>query len=79
MIRAEDELEAAALSLPRSERARLAERLLASLDDDSEIEQAWAEEVRQRLEQYRTGKIKTVPAAEVHEEARRRLKASRGS
>jgi len=40
---AAEELGAAALSLSRSERARLAERLIASLDEDAEIEQAWRE------------------------------------
>jgi hypothetical protein len=35
-----DELEAAALELPAEERARLAERLIASLGADDEIEGA---------------------------------------
>jgi putative addiction module component (TIGR02574 family) len=69
-----DELEAAALGLPRSERARLAERLLSSLDDDAAVEAAWAEEVKSRLERYRAGALEAVPARDVHEEARRRLK-----
>lgn len=42
-------LESAALLLPPEERARLAERLLASLDIDPEIEAAWAAEVEKRL------------------------------
>jgi putative addiction module component (TIGR02574 family) len=68
-----DELEAMALGLPRSERARLAERLLSSLDEDATVDQAWAAEGRRRLEQYRAGKLEAVSAASVHEEARRRL------
>jgi putative addiction module component (TIGR02574 family) len=68
-----DDLAAAALALPRSERARLAERLLASLDDDAGVEEAWAQEVQRRLDLYRAGTLDTVPAAVVHEEARRRL------
>lgn len=68
-----EQLEAAALSLPRSERARLAERLLASLDEDPDVDAAWREEVRRRIEQYRAGEIKSVPADEVFEEARKRL------
>lgn len=73
MISPVEQLEAAALALPAQERARLAERLLASLDEDSEIEQAWAEEVRRRLEQFRAGEIAAVAAEDVFAEARRRL------
>lgn len=68
-----EELEAAALSLPRAERARLAERLLASLDDEAEVEEAWRDEVRRRLEAYRKGAVEAVPARKVLEEARDRL------
>lgn len=67
-----EELEEAVLSLPRGERARLAERLIASLDEDAEIEQAWAVEVRRRLEAYRKGEIEAVPVEDVLIEARRR-------
>ena len=35
-------LESEALKLTPSERAALAQRLLASLEEDSEIEEAWA-------------------------------------
>lgn len=68
-----EELEAAALSLPRAARARLAERLLASLDEEAEVEEAWREEVRRRLEAYRSGEMESVPAERVLEEARDRL------
>jgi putative addiction module component (TIGR02574 family) len=67
-------LEAAALSLPRSERARLAERLIASLDEDSEVEQAWAAEIRRRLDALDGGEVELIPAEEVLAEARRRIK-----
>jgi len=68
-----EELEAIALSLSRSERARLAERLLASLDDEAEVEEAWRDEVRRRLKAYRNGELESVSAEEVLEEARDRL------
>lgn len=45
MSSASEELEAAVLSLPGGERARLAQRLLASLDEDLVVEEAWAAEV----------------------------------
>ncbi len=41
-------LEAEALRLSNQERARLVERLIASLDTDSDIEDAWAAEVERR-------------------------------
>lgn len=66
------ELEAAALALPESERARLAEKLLASLDRDPEIEEAGAQEIRERLERYRNGEAEMHPAESVLEEARER-------
>ena len=51
-----DQLEAEILKLPRSIRARLAERLLSSLDDDSEIEEAWVAEAEFRYQRYLEGK-----------------------
>ena len=41
-------LEAEALSLPKAERSRLLDRLLASLAHDAEWEEAWAEEADRR-------------------------------
>lgn len=54
-----DALESAALQLPRGDRARLTERLLASLDEDSRSEQAWADEIAERLRAYRAGEMRT--------------------
>ena len=65
-----DMLEAAVLSLPQSERARLAATLLASLDQDPRIEEAWVAEVRERIAAYDRGEIKAVPADEVLARAR---------
>lgn len=41
-------LEAAALQLTPADRARLVERLIATLDADPEVEEAWAAEVERR-------------------------------
>ena len=41
-------LEAAALQLTPADRARLVDRLIATLDGDSEVEEAWAAEVERR-------------------------------
>lgn len=67
------ELEAAVLSLPKDERARLAERLIASLDEDPEVEAAWAAEIRSRLDAIDRGDIELIPAEDVVAEARRRI------
>lgn len=79
MSRPLEQLEAEALNLPPSDRARLAQRLLASLDDEEaedpqEVERAWEEEIRRRLNAYHTGEVQTVPASEVLARARARLR-----
>lgn len=66
-----EELEVAALSLPRAERARIAERMLARLDDEAEVEETWRDEVRRRLEAYHRGQMEAVSASEVLEEGDR--------
>jgi putative addiction module component (TIGR02574 family) len=65
-----DELNAAVLSLPGAERARLAARLLASLDEDAETEAAWISEVRERMAAYGRGDIEAVAAEDVLTKAR---------
>ncbi len=66
-----DDLHAAVLSLPEAERARLAARILASLDEDAEIEAAWVSEVRERMAAYRRGEIAAVAAQDVLSKARK--------
>jgi putative addiction module component (TIGR02574 family) len=68
MLMSEDQVEIEALALPRHARARIAELLIASLDEDSEIERAWDEEVRRRVQEIRSGKVQTVPGEEVFKE-----------
>lgn len=63
-----ERIEAEALKLPRRERARLAEALISSLDEDAEIEQAWREEIQRRLGELRDGSVATVPSEEVFRE-----------
>jgi len=62
-----------ALSLEVHDRAALAERLLASLEEVSEEaeERLWAEEAQRRVEEYRAGHAKAFRAEEVHEKAGR--------
>lgn len=56
-----------ALSLPPKSRAKLAEKLLESLDDprQKEIAQLWAEEAEDRIDAYERGDLKAIPGKEV--------------
>jgi putative addiction module component (TIGR02574 family) len=57
-------LEAAALHLPPADRARLVERLIATLDIDPEIEEAWAAEVERRQAEVESGAVSLLPGPE---------------
>jgi putative addiction module component (TIGR02574 family) len=57
-------LEAAALQLTPAERARLVERLIATLDADPEVEEAWASEVERRQAEIETGQVSLMPGPE---------------
>jgi len=63
-----EDIESVALLLPRDQRAYLAERLLASLDEDTEVEQAWASEIRCRVAELRSGAVQEIPAEQVFDE-----------
>lgn len=71
-----DELETEALKLDPKSRARLAEKLLASLDDLSEEENAriWVAEAARRLAAWDENAGDGQPADDVFREARARLK-----
>jgi len=56
-----EQIEVELMKLPLEERARLAERLVASLDEDAEIEAAWIAEVRRRDEELVSGAVKAIP------------------
>lgn len=55
-----EDIEAASLTLTASERAHLAERLLASLDKDDEIMAAWVAEAERRGEAFERGEIEAI-------------------
>ncbi len=62
-----------ALSLKLDDRAALAEKLLASLDDlgEEEAERLWAQEAQRRLDEYHAGRAGTVEAQDVAKKAHR--------
>ena len=76
MSKSSQAIESAALLLSPGERARLAERLIASLDPDPTVEAAWAAEVSRRMEAWEAGLIEEIPwdEARVQVEARLKLK-----
>ena len=57
-------LEAAALQLSPAERARLVDRLIATLDADPEVEEAWAAEVEHRQTEMENGAVTLLPGPE---------------
>jgi putative addiction module component (TIGR02574 family) len=66
----EESIPSLALELPLHERARLAERLLTSLDEDAAVEQAWAAEIDRRVAEYRAGRLTPLDGDAVLAEAR---------
>jgi hypothetical protein len=71
-----DELEVEALKLAPQDRARLAEKLLQSLESLSDEENArlWAEEAQRRDQAWDADPTIGRPAADVFRDARARLK-----
>jgi putative addiction module component (TIGR02574 family) len=66
-----------ALSLSKTDRARLARDLIESLDEgpkDRGAARAWAEELESRVESLRSGRAKTVSGKDAIAWARARLK-----
>jgi len=62
-----------ALSLNADDRAVVAEKLLASLDDldEDEASRLWAEEAARRREEFRAGRAGAVEAQDVAKKAER--------
>jgi putative addiction module component (TIGR02574 family) len=69
-----EKLEAEALKLTLGERAALAQRLLASLEEDAEIEEAWAAEVERRIAEVESGSVQLIPIVEALAQVRAALK-----
>lgn len=76
MARAITEIESEIRRLARPEQERLLRALLEELDGpiDPEADRAWLEEVQRRSAQFDTGLVKAIPADEVFERVRARLK-----
>jgi putative addiction module component (TIGR02574 family) len=74
-----EDIEAAALQLPPSDRAHLAERLLVSLDEDDEILAAWVEEAERRADAYERGEMEAIDFDEAIAQARARISNRRAA
>ncbi|HME34094.1 MAG TPA: addiction module protein [Candidatus Sulfotelmatobacter sp.] len=57
-----------ALALSTQDRGLLIDRLIASLDEDPAdegVEAAWDEEIKHRIDDIRSGRVKTIPGEQV--------------
>jgi len=70
-----------ALTLSVEERGLLINRLVESLDDEPAeegVEEAWAEEIKRRVDDVRSGKAETVPIERIKERLNARRRDVRG-
>jgi putative addiction module component (TIGR02574 family) len=76
MARAISEIEKEIRNLARPEQERLLRALLEELDgpSDPDADRAWLDEVQRRSADFDAGLIKPIPAEEVFERIRSRLK-----
>ncbi len=68
-----DQIELEALRLPAPQRARLAERLISSLDEESEVEKEWLVEVRRRDTELDSGEVEGIPLEDALSSVRGKL------
>ncbi len=69
-----DELISEAISLPVEVRTLLVNKLLESLNPpDKEIDKLWGKEAEKRVEDLRTGKVKTIPGEDVFGKIRKKI------
>ena len=76
MVSGLNEFERQALQLSMSDRARLAELLIESLDeaDAAETERLWVEEAERRYREYKAGRVSSRSTEDVLRDARTTLK-----
>ncbi|MGI8820500.1 MAG: addiction module protein [Chthoniobacterales bacterium] len=68
-----EQLATEALSLPSEARARLADKLVESLDasEAGRIDALWAAEAKRRRDEVRSGAVQTIPGEEALAQVRR--------
>lgn len=67
-------LQVEALQLTACERAAFAQPLLASLDEDAELEEAWVAETERRIVDIERGAVQVIPIADALAQVRASLK-----
>ncbi len=69
-------IERDALHLVPAERAKLAQKLLLSLESipETELDQLWLDEAERRAREIDEGRVQLIPAEEVSRKARKLLK-----
>ena len=74
-----DSLEAQLLRLPASDRARLAELLLGSLEEpEPDVDAAWAAEAERRYAELAAGQVAGIPAEQVFAELEAEFRRTSG-
>ena len=68
-----DQIEQELLKLPAADRARLAQRLIASLEEDRDVEAAWKAEVRRRDADLQAGAVEGIPVEDALKTVRTRF------
>ncbi|MFZ0299972.1 MAG: addiction module protein [Candidatus Sulfotelmatobacter sp.] len=80
MTRQVSELLERALTLSTQERGLLIDRLIETLDDEPAeegVEEAWAKEIERRMDDIRSGRVETIPAEQVRDRLKARLRDDR--
>ena len=72
-----DEILEQAMALPENERGALAEQLVESLDEEDDLDPELKAIVERRLAELESGRVKPVPAEDVHERVKARVRAAR--
>jgi putative addiction module component (TIGR02574 family) len=79
MIADIDTLFAEALALPDDSRLQLVERLIPTIQSEPSLEAEQVQEVQRRMEQVRSGQVKTIPGEQVFREIEQSLAARRNA
>lgn len=77
MIADIDTLFAEALALPDDSRLQLVERLIPTIQSEPSLEAEQVQEVQRRMEEVRSGRVKTIPGEQVFREIEQSLAARR--
>ena len=66
-----------AMALPENERGALAEELMDTLEPEDEDDPELTAIVERRMAEIESGAVKTIPAEDVHERLKAKLRAAR--